>query len=326
MMPPVNVSIGIGVVDRIEYFKEAVTAALAQTWPNIEVVIGDDGANSAIRDWCVRLAERDRRLKYFRNVRNLGIAGNWNAIAAQATGEFIVFPGDDDRLLPNFVERLLSVVTSETALAFSNHHIIDGQGRRVPEETDRITRHYRRSGLPAGPVNASACAWSLAICPSAAIVRRRDVVRLGFGDNVTSPDVELFIRLATEGARFDFVPEYLAEFRQHPLSLSVSGLRHDTLLTRLLDVAVAPEVAPFKRGLLEQLTVTAVSRCLERGDSLGARRFLQSGYYPTASRRVAYVTQQACAILPNRIGSSLYRFMLQLKRAGRMSHGGAVVR
>jgi glycosyltransferase involved in cell wall biosynthesis len=322
MMQPPSVSIGIGVVDRVEYFKEAVQAALAQTWPNLEVVVGDDGMSSAIHDWCTSVAARDPRLKYQRNDRSLGIAGNWNAIAARATGEFIVFPGDDDRLLPTFVARLLSAATADTAMVFSNHHIIDANGRRVPHETERITRHYQRAGLAAGPVNAPACAWQLAICPSTALVRRRHVVRLGFGDDVTSPDVELFIRLATEGARFDFVPDYLAEFRQHPLSLSVSGLRHDTLMMRLLDVPVAPEIEPLKRDLLAHLAVTAVSRCLERGDGATARRFLGSGYYPLESRRTAYLTQQMCAALPDPIGSFLYRTVLQMKRLARRWRGG----
>lgn len=319
MISPKLVSVGIGVVDRVEYFKEAVQGALAQTWPHIEVVVGDDGTCAAIRDWCLRLARQDPRLKYQRNDRSLGIAANWNAIVARASGEFVVFPGDDDRLLPTFVERLLSVATSDTALVFSNHHIIDADGRRVPEETERITRHYRRSALPVGQVDASACAWRLAICPSATLVRRRDVVRLGFGADLTSPDVELFIRLASEGARFDFVPEHLAEFRQHPLSLSNAGLRHDTLLERLVDIPVAPDVEPLKHELLEHLAVTAVSRCLERGDCLAARRFLQSGYYPKASRPGAYMTQRACAMLPDQMGSALYGTILQVKRTVRVS-------
>lgn len=326
-MPSMLVTIGIGVVDRVEYFKEAVGAALAQTWPHIEVVVGDDGDSPAVREWSLRLADVDPRLKYHHNNERLGIAGNWNAIAARATGEFIVLPGDDDRLLPNFVERLVSVAASDTALVFSNHHIIDADGRRVPEETERITRHYQRAALPVGQVNASACAWRLAICPSAALIRRRHVVRLGFGDDLTSPDVDLFIRLAGEGARFDFVPEHLVEFRQHPLNLSSTGLRHDTLMSRLLDLAVPADIEPLKRELLAHLAVTAVSRCLERGDRSAARRFLQSGYYPAASRRLSYLTHRACVALPNAIGAAVYKTVLLVKRAARMSrrlkHAGA---
>jgi glycosyltransferase involved in cell wall biosynthesis len=320
--PPVLVSVGIGVVNRFEYFKEAVRAALAQTWPHIEVIVGDDGDSPAVREWCVRLADQDPRLKYHHNPRRLGIAGNWNAISARATGEFIVFPGDDDRLLPSFVETLVSAAAADTAVVFSNHHIIDAHGRRVPEETDRVTRHYHRSVLTGGQVHAPACAWQLAICPSAALVRRCHVARLRFGEDLTSPDVELFIRLAGESARFDFVPEHLVEFRVHPLNLTSSGLHHDTLLARLLDVAVPPDIEPLKRELLAHLAVTAVSRCLERGDRVAARRFLRSGYYPAASRRASYLAHRACAALPSSIGVVVYRAILQMKRTFRLSLGG----
>jgi glycosyltransferase involved in cell wall biosynthesis len=319
----VLVSIGIGVVDRLAYLKEAVQAALAQTWPHIEVLVGDDGDSGAVQEWCLRLAEQDGRLKYHHNDRRLGIAGNWNAIAGRAAGEFIVLPGDDDRLLPQFVEQLLAAATPETALVFSNHHIIDAGGRRVPDETDRISRRYHRSLLHAGQVEASACAWRLAICPSAALVRRRALVQLGFGDDLTSPDVDLFIRLASEGARFDFVPEYLAEFRQHPQNLTNAGLRHDTLLARLLAVRVAPDIEPLKHELLGHLAVTAASRYLERGDRVAARRLLQSGYYPASSRRLSYVAHLTCACLPGSIGTALYKTILQVKRAVRRSrHDG----
>ena len=48
----------------------------------------------------------DPRLTYRRNERNLGMCGNFNALADAARGEFFVAIGDDDRLLPEFASRL----------------------------------------------------------------------------------------------------------------------------------------------------------------------------------------------------------------------------
>src|SRR5437867_111339 len=105
------VSIAIPTVDRFSYLIEAVEAALAQTWPHIEVLVGDDGDSPQIRDWCSQRSRADARLRYEKNHRRLGIARNWNAMAARACGEFIVFQGDDDRLLPQFVATLMNATT-----------------------------------------------------------------------------------------------------------------------------------------------------------------------------------------------------------------------
>ena len=114
---------------------------------------------------------------------------------------------DDDRLLPQFVATLMNATTPTTSLVFCNHHVIGDDGQRIDAETARLEAEYDRARMTPGHVlDPFVPAWRLAICPSAALVRRRDVVRLGFTNELNSADVEFFIRLAGESARFDFVP------------------------------------------------------------------------------------------------------------------------
>jgi glycosyltransferase involved in cell wall biosynthesis len=310
------VTIGIPTFQRLAFLTEAVESALAQTWTNIEVLVGDNGTTTEIPDWCHARAERDPRLHYHRNPRDLGVAGNWNAIAGRARGEFILLQGDDDRLLPQCIETLVRAAAPDSLVVFANHHVIDRDGRKMDEETIRATRHYHRADLVAGALaSPAASAWQNAIPASAAMVRRRDVVRLQFHEDMNSQDCEFFVRLATEGGRFDFVPEYLVEYRVHGASLTSTGLRHEALTDRLLSIPAAVDVEPFKRDLLAHLLVTAVSRCLTQGDWPHARAFLNSGYYPRASSRVRYLTQRACTLLPQWVGAPAYRSMLRLKQA-----------
>lgn len=312
-----RVTVGIPTLRRLTYLIEAVDAALAQTWPNLEVLVGDDGDSPEIREWCLRRAQDDSRLRYQRNPARLGLAGNWNALASSARGDFIALPGDDDRLLPDFVERLMTAAAPDTAVVFCNHHVIDQQGRRLPDETERIERRYHRDVLERGPVaDPAVCAWQLALCPSAVLIRRRELLRLGFRDELNSPDVEFFIRLAGESARFDFVPDRLAELRVHGAGTeTASGLRHDDLVACLLPMAVPAHVEAHKHTLIEGLIVNAVSRSLQQGDRRRARQFLQSDYYPRASRPVSRLVQLTCAALPRLIGSPVYRAIVMAKRS-----------
>lgn len=310
------VSIGIPTVTRLGYLKEAVESALAQTWRNVEVLVGDDGDTLDIQEWSLARSRDDPRLTYWRNSRRLGLAGNWNAIVEKASGDFVVLLGDDDRLLPQFVERLLAATESDTAVIFCNHHIIDANGCRLERETERVTRRYHRAELVAGRlVTPAASAWQMVICPSAALIRRRDVLRVGFRPELNTPDIEFFIRLAGEHARFDFVPEFLAEYRVHGSSETSSGLRTDALAAQLLGIAVPAEIEPLKRELMRHLLVNATSRCLEHGEWQRALEFLKSDYYPASSRRASYMMQRVCATLRRPFGTALYRTILQAKHA-----------
>lgn len=311
------VTIAIPTYDRLEYLKESVTSARAQTYNHIEVLIGDDGTSQEIKTWAESIAGIDSRVRYQCNERNVGLAGNWNALAESARGEFIVIIGDDDRLLPDCVEKLVELIQG-ASVAFSNHFLIDSAGRRLDRESVECTKHYRRDVLSAGVIaDAAACVWQNSVPMSASLLCTRDVQRLRFKEDLNTPEIEFFARLANEGARFVFTPDYLAEYRTHPASATTSGLRSEALAERLCAIPVPAHVEPIKREFMAGVLVDAVSRCLRRGDRKAAHDFLKNSYYPHSARglkpAVTYVTQTFCANLPAPIGCGAYRLMQRAK-------------
>jgi glycosyltransferase involved in cell wall biosynthesis len=265
--------------------------------------------------------KEDSRLRYRKNPRNLGLAGNWNAITDNARGDFIVIIGDDDRLLPDFVTRTVEAMKAGISLVFTNHFVIDEGGNRLEEETERFTLEYGRSELHAGIVSSSEkCAWRNAIPMSATLMRTADVRRLRFKEDLNNPELEFFVRLACEGAAFIFVPEYLVEYRVHSNSeTSVAGLRSSRLMDYLIDIPAGPEAEPVKARYLESIMVNAVSQCLIAGNRNQAKRFLNSLYYPVAKRvGIAGRLQATCACVP-RIGPLVYRTVAHIRRSFRNS-------
>jgi glycosyltransferase involved in cell wall biosynthesis len=314
------VTIAIPTYDRLEYLKEAVASARTQTHGEIEILIGDDGTSREIDEWSRAISSLDSRVRYQRNKRNLGMAGNWNALVDAARGELIVIIGDDDRLLPNFVESLVKLIHVDVNVAFSNHFLIDSEGRRLNQESIAWTSRYHRDRLPVGIVaDAAACVWHNSVPISAALLRTRDAQRLRFKEDLNTPEIEFFARLANEGAQFVFTPAYLVEYRTHPASATTNGLRSETLAARLCDIPVPAHVEPIKREFMAGVLVDAVSRCLRRGNREAAHEFLRSTYYPHGARglkpAVTYVAQAVCADLPSGIGSGAYRLMQRAKAA-----------
>jgi glycosyltransferase involved in cell wall biosynthesis len=314
------VTIAIPTYSRLNYLKEAVASALAQTYPNIEVLIGQDpgkdGLDESIRSWSQTLVSQNSKVRYQWNSHNLGLAGNWNALADSAQGEYLVIIGDDDRLLPNFVETLVTAIEPNGNVAFSNHYIINSQGDRLETESAQFTKDYCRDRIPPGEVNhPELWVWQNAIPMSASLIRTKDVQRLRFKEDLNNPEIELFIRLAQSGGRFIFVPEYLSEYRIHEQTATVTGLRTEKLVAYLLPIPVNAEVEFYKRELLSQLMVNAVSRCLVQRQWRQAGEFLRSEYYPDSQRkRPIGLIQNFCTALPPFLGCSLYGLGNSIKR------------
>lgn len=101
------VSIGIPTYQRAETLRRAVASALSQTYPNVEVVICDDGSSDSTETVCRSLAETDERIRYLRSPRNLGLAANHNKLFAAMDGRYVMLLCDDDWLAPDYVEKCI---------------------------------------------------------------------------------------------------------------------------------------------------------------------------------------------------------------------------
>lgn len=340
------VSLLIPTFARPHYLREAIESGLAQTYRNLEILVFDNGTMDETLKVAEDATRRDARVRFKRNERNLGISANFNALADAARGEFAVAIGDDDRLLPEFVARLVAAMAPTVRVVFSNQYLIDGNGQRLEERSKTHARRYGRDTLPAGILaNASVAAWKLSIPISASLLHTDDLRRLRFRENLNTPDIEFFIRLAREGAAFCFVPDPLMEYRVHPATETTGGLWSEQLVECLTPYKVGPEVEPYKRQFLAPIVVNAVSRCLQRGDMKKARALLQNRYYPrritssggawgsraehplysTPGSRISNkpalhialgrLLQGFCAHLPAAVGVPIYRAVRQVRQA-----------
>jgi len=310
------ITIGLPTYERLAYLQEAVASALAQTHAPIEVLISDDGPGTEIGPWAQTLAQQYPRVRYRKNARNLGLAGNWNAVVDAAQGEWLVLIGDDDRLLPDFVEKLAELIQPDLSVVFSNHHIIDEHGQRLGEASRQQTVTYARDQIPSGRLaDPEICVWRNAIPICSALVRTADARRLRFKEDLNTPEIELFLRLARAGAGFAFRPDYLMEYRTHPLSATTAGLWGERLAEYLLQMETSVDVEPWKRQFMAGLLPGAVTRCLLQGNAARAREYSSSPYYPASGPGTAVrLTQRLCAALPG--GCALYRVLFSLRHKG----------
>ncbi|HJU27587.1 MAG TPA: glycosyltransferase family 2 protein, partial [Candidatus Binataceae bacterium] len=205
------VTVGIPTYNRLKYLKEAVASALAQTYPELEVLISqnphpDPRVRNEISDYCRQMSKLDSRIRYQLLGRDLGPPANFNAIADAARGDYIMMIGDDDRLLPQAIEKLTAAAEGDTSLVFCNRYIIDAAGRRNLERTRIHAAELGRDRIGGGRVvDTEICAWQQATQTEASLIRRRDFVEIRFREDIDAPDIEFYIVLARRGGMFQFV-------------------------------------------------------------------------------------------------------------------------
>lgn len=99
------VSILVPAFNTEEFLAEALTSALAQTWPRTEIIVVDDGSTDGTPAIARRFASG--RVKVVAQ-EHQGAAAARNAAFALSQGDFIQWLDSDDLLAPEKVERQLS--------------------------------------------------------------------------------------------------------------------------------------------------------------------------------------------------------------------------
>lgn len=109
------VSVGIPTYNRPKGLKRTLECILGQTYGNLDVIITDNcSPDSEVERVAREFAEKDSRVRYFRQEKNLGSVPNLIFALRQASGPFFMWAADDDEWEPVFIERLLEPLLTDS--------------------------------------------------------------------------------------------------------------------------------------------------------------------------------------------------------------------
>lgn len=287
------VSFIIPTYNAASYLIRAVDSALSQTYPNIEVIIVDDGSTD---DTTQIVARRyGARVRYLRQA-NAGPSAARNRGIAEAQGEFVHFLDADEFLLPTKVEKSYALFCEKPEIGVVYGH---GIPLRSDDESE-IPMDY--PPLPSGWVM---CHWLTGMMSggtygvtSSFMVRRDAVLDVGGfpEDQRVAEDWDVWIRLA---ARYPFavLDEKLVYYFRRPDGLHVNRLnmalgRLQTF-QRVRDYAGREKCltdAKYNRMLASRWHVVA-ERYSEMGHRIEARQAFGEAIklHPTLARLVFYL-------------------------------------
>ena len=196
-----------------EYVREAVASLLAQTYPEIEVVIVNDGS-FAPEDAVLAEFDDDPRVTVV--TKTNGGEGTARTLGARiARGEYVAMLDSDNVMEPEFVARALSVLLAEPDLAYVTCWL-----RMVGPDNRDTDAHPSFAPLGNSVLRDPEENWdgdTLAVLPL------RLFTELGFEqhpESTMNTDWEIYRWLRAAGHLGAVIPERLARYRVLPDSLT----------------------------------------------------------------------------------------------------------
>ena len=117
------------------HLKEAIESILNQTYKDFEfIILNDSPDNTKIEKIVLDYKKKDKRIKYFKNEKNLGITPSRNKLIDLASGEYLAIFDHDDISLPNRLKLEVEYLDSHLSVG-----VVSGQVHNFIK--NRITKH-----------------------------------------------------------------------------------------------------------------------------------------------------------------------------------------
>lgn len=132
MDPRITIVVPVYKVEK--YLEKCVTSLINQTFPDIEIILVDDGSPDSCPEICDYFAENDSRIKAIHKP-NGGLSDARNAGIREASGEYILFVDSDDYIDLDACEKFIC------AAADSTPDVVVANARRIEGEKESIMLH-----------------------------------------------------------------------------------------------------------------------------------------------------------------------------------------
>jgi len=198
-----RVSVIIPAYNKAEYTRRTVESVLAQTYPNIEILVVDDGSKDTTASV---MAQYGNRIQYILKI-NGGACSARNEGIRRCSGEYVAFLDCDDLFCPEKIARCVECLEKNPKIGFvyTAAYFID--------ENDRTVGLYNHPRSQQGPIIEKLILENF-ICNSTVMVRKPVLDRAGFFDEkiFTPADWDMWLRLS-EINEAAYIAEPLTKYR-----------------------------------------------------------------------------------------------------------------
>ena len=213
------VSIIMPAFNAAETVKQAIDSVVAQTYPNWELVVVDDGSTDSTADVVYECTTHDSRIRLITLAINTGTPGRAkNAALPHIRGDLVAFLDSDDLWLPCKLEiQVKHMISEEFALCYSGGWYVDAELTPLSDFVPRYGEGWMFDRLLA----------QYEINNQTVIIQRSALLALNepyFNPSIMiGEDCELFMRIARRGNLLG-LPDKLVWYRIRENSISAVHL------------------------------------------------------------------------------------------------------
>jgi glycosyltransferase involved in cell wall biosynthesis len=230
-----SVSVITPTFNQARFIGACMSSVVAQTYPNWDQFILDDGSTDDTADVVRRQADPRIRYEHQPHLGILALPETYNRALRATTGELVAILEGDDFWAPDKLELLVPKFRDpEVVLAYGRTAIVVGgspSGKSIPDAS--FTKTFGTRALFNRPVGSAALALLQTgfpfTFPCSVVVRRSTLEAIGGFQAVTdlgAVDYPTFLTLTLRG-RFEYVDRIVAYWRRHAASGSWPGHQRD---------------------------------------------------------------------------------------------------
>jgi glycosyltransferase involved in cell wall biosynthesis len=271
-------SIIIAAKDAEDFIHTALASALAQTMPDLEVIVIDDGSSDGTGNVARRFQALDPRVVLLQNARSMGVSAARNRGLEIARGDWIAILDADDEYATDRLARMVPLAEARGLDLLADNLMLRELGGSTPDET-AYPEVWMADARPLGLQDLlerdrpdSPYAMFGLIKP---ILRRGFLhdARLRYREDVwCAEDFLLYAEALLHGAAFGVMSAalYIRYWRAGSLSADRPALHKEVSRVNRIVAAVAREIAPEMLPMLRkrqaELDYVAASRALRARD------------------------------------------------------------
>ena len=205
-----------------KYLRSAVDSILAQDYPNVEIILVDDGSTDDSKEVAKGILEKLPKIKGLLLEQNLGTCRAFNQGLKLAGGKYVIDLAADDLLLPSRIAIGVSVLEEKgesLGVHFCDAFLCD-------ENAEIVRTHYTRDSngrllekIPEGDIYVDLLARYF-ICAPTMMMRKSMLDELcGYNEDLSYEDFDFWIR-SSRHYMYAFSDSILVKKRSVPNSLS----------------------------------------------------------------------------------------------------------
>lgn len=136
------ISIALASYNGSKYIREQLDSILSQTYQDFELIICDDCSTDNTWQILEEYAEKDNRVKIFRNDTNLGFKKNFEKAISLSKGEYIALSDQDDVWTEDHLDILLHGMKDNVQIVCGRPLFVDENNKIIPMKYDYLQMDY----------------------------------------------------------------------------------------------------------------------------------------------------------------------------------------